>query len=1393
MLKIFILYFFFKSFYQFLSKEIELKEINFASEITLTIKGTGNQSILSDINTQMYWANTQFNYMPPYEILVNGFRQNIIDKMVYNLEEETNNITMKFDIEITDCSAMFNGLSNITFIDLSKFEMTKLSKMRGMFYNCVSLTSIIFGNFNTSLVTDMAALFYNCKSLNYLDLSNFDVSKVNNFAQMFHGCNSLISINFGNFNSLSANSMVEMFKECISLTSLDLSNFNTSLITDMNSMFYNCISLKSINLKKFITIKLTNMSAMFHNCTSLISLNLSNFNTSSVNLMTYMLKDCKSLKFVDLKSFNTSKVTKMDYFFYNCESLISLNLKSFDISSVTEIQNMFDGCKSLKFLDLNNFYPKKAIYMYNMFYRCSSLISINLNNFDISSVTNTGNMFNGCTSLISLDLRSFNINSSSIIIYQDMFYGCNYQLRYCYNEESMPTEIKGQLSNFQNFNCSDDCFTNSINKFIIEERRCIDDCSKHDIYKFEYDNICYKSCPNGTHNSSINEYICEDDLICENYYNYNYTACIDDIPEGYYLNDTTHKTIDKCNIKCKNCSLESEENNLCISCNTNDNYFPKFNDSSNNNSFINCYNKSFDGYYLDVDDKIYKLCYFTCKKCNTLGDVNNHQCIECNDDYSLIDTNCNNLYEYNLTDTITDTNILTNKMTDIITNTIINTDTITDTNIITNSIIYTSIITNIRTYSNVITDIITDTNIIKDTITNTNVITDTITDTNIITNLIIDTTNTMTDKITETNIITDTIIDTTNIMSDKITETNIITDTIIDTNIINEYSEIITSSESFFDNLNNNITNNIKNNFINEFILENKFSNSTIYYYEITSNMEHLRDIYKNITFIEFPPETNNLLIKYFNLDEKDKIFVLIIENLFKDLNWVTNNFDYKLFLENGTELNLTYIKEDFFANIYCPIIDFILANFEYCIYFKKQGYDIYNKKGNFYNDICSPAYLEKNDIIISDRKKDIYPNNATLCKENCEYKEVIIEEKRIICECNLNTNNNNSIKENDDFLIKEDNGNFFSYLLDKMNYKIFKCYKLLLLFDKIKQSYTFYAMLIMFFIIIFSNIIFLISGLTNIRKLMIKEFPTMIKVKKDTIKELKRIKKDNKNILFTSSKKLKKRKSAEKRRTGIIKRKLSKKQSNSLISSSKSNMLISNLKIKEINEDIKEKEDINELPFTQAVRKDKRNFFAIFFSIIFQKLELINLIFGDHKIKIVLIYQYILSLIIDFFFNTFLYSDEVVSNKYHNNGKLDLVVTISLSLASNIITSLLCNFLNFSKGVEERLEQIMDIKKEFSYLYALKKFIKILKIRIFLYFIIELIFNSFSFYYIIIFCIVYNNTQISLLTNYLMSLLESFITAIIISIIVVITRKIGIDFINNNFYNTSKYIMQYF
>ena len=223
-------------------------------------------------------------------------------------------------------------------------------------------------------------------------------------------------------------------------------------------------------------------------------------------------------------------------------------------------------------------------------------------------------------------------------------------------------------------------------------------------------------------------------------------------------------------------------------------------------------------------------------------------------------------------------------------------------------------------------------------------------------------------------------------------------------------------------------------------------------------------------------------------------------------------------------------------------------------------------------------------------------------------------------------------------------------------------------------------------------------------------------------------------------------------------------------------------------NKDNNTNEDLNELPFNQAIRMDKRSILIMFKSVIFQKIEFINLFYGKQKIKILLIYQYILSLLIDFFFNTFLYSDEVVSNKYHNNGQLDFIISILLTLSSNIITSIICKFLNFDEAIEERLDNILLIKREFNYLYAVQIFIKLLTIRVSFLFIIETIFICFSFYYLAIFCIVYNNSQISLLINYIISLTESLITSIIISIIIVITRKIGIIYYNNIMYNVSKF-----
>ena len=112
--------------------------------------------------------------------------------------------------------------------------------------------------------------------------------------------------------------------------------------------------------------------------------------------------------------------------------------------------------------------------------------------------------------------------------------------------------------------------------------------------------------------------------------------------------------------------------------------------------------------------------------------------------------------------------------------------------------------------------------------------------------------------------------------------------------------------------------------------------------------------------------------------------------------------------------------------------------------------------------------------------------------------------------------------------------------------------------------------------------------------------------------------------------------------------------------------------------------------PYTKVLREDKRNILQIIKSFIFKKIELINLYNSDGTFKEIKICQYILSLLIDFFFNA-LYSDEVISNKYHNNGKLDFIMTLVVSLLSNILTSIIIYYIKLSENLEERYD---DIKK---------------------------------------------------------------------------------------------------
>ena len=106
----------------------------------------------------------------------------------------------------------------------------------------------------------------------------------------------------------------------------------------------------------------------------------------------------------------------------------------------------------------------------------------------------------------------------------------------------------------------------------------------------------------------------------------------------------------------------------------------------------------------------------------------------------------------------------------------------------------------------------------------------------------------------------------------------------------------------------------------------NTFLNKTIYSYNI--NNKELKDIYTNITYIEISQEIINYLNTKYNLNEEtDVIYASIIDYPSDGEKTAINDYDYKFYLENGTEL---YIDEDYYVDIFVPIKNLDLANYNY-------------------------------------------------------------------------------------------------------------------------------------------------------------------------------------------------------------------------------------------------------------------------------------------------------------------------------------------------------------------------------------------------------------------------------------------------------------------------------
>ena len=533
--------------------------------------------------------------------------------------------------------------------------------MSNVFYNCYNLESLQ-GKFSGLYISDVREMFYNCISLLSLNFNPTGISKYINMSKMFYNCINLKSTNLNNNHLyIIPTDLSYIFYNCISLTSIAFNYFQTDYLEEIKYMMFNCNELKYFSLDNsiFSNSLIKNMRGVFQNCESLISLNLSFFYTPQVEVMWDMFKGCTNLQEIIFPNFTTTNVIDMESMFEGCSSLTSLSLTNFKTNKVHYMNKMFSGCTKLETLDIRYITSESLGTMYQMFYNCQNLKYLNIYSLN-------------------------EIEQSTL----EMFEGASNNFKFCIQDSERIPKIFKELSMLSNTirDCTEDCYGIGNERISIPEKKL---CCPN----FEYNNSCYDKCPPRTISSSLANKTCET-LNCTNYYNYTQDGCLDEVPDGFYENDTELKTIDKCPINCTTCvkqsariicltcndsfpflyfgdclnfcvkgfynnsgvltckcdieecgqcSEESLKQGLCILCE--EGYYPKSDEDENdiqiNNTYKKCY-KDPPKYYLDSGENVYKKCYSSCQSCLGNGNKSSHNCLDCDSDYTFsIDINQN--------------------------------------------------------------------------------------------------------------------------------------------------------------------------------------------------------------------------------------------------------------------------------------------------------------------------------------------------------------------------------------------------------------------------------------------------------------------------------------------------------------------------------------------------------------------------------------------------------------------------------------------------------------------------------------------------------------------------------------------------------------------------------
>ena len=1181
-----------------------------------------------------------------------------------------------------------------------------------------------------------------------------------------------------------------------------LIKFNT-LISSCENMFKDIKIIKEIDLSKFDFSNVNNMASMFKGCSNMIKIKFGlDIDTSFVITMNNLFNYCESITSIDISKFKTKNLEDMQDMLSFCNNLLSINLSNFDTSKVTNMRGIFYNCINLRFLDLSNFNGNSVKHIPYVFSECYSLIYLNLYNFKLYQ---TG------------------------IWYVDIFRNLKAGTKICINDAETLNILKQNYENTLKFDCSNICFNKNINiKLDLEQHKCTQTCDH-----YEYNNYCYRSCPTGT-------YAIEGEKLC-----------LDSKPIGYYFDSSNYK---KCFESCKDCNIQGTKfNNNCIDCKEGYNFLDESNDSKNcykkcdhyyyfdenfnyfctntcperyskkikekskcidlcendntylfkyeynnycykncpsetytiENKYI-CYDNTPEGYYLDLEHNIYKNCFDSCKYCIREGDSTNHNCIECKSGFLFLNetifiTNC---YEICINYYYFDENY----------NYYCNEEKECSGN-------YNKLILE---KNKCVKKCDRDDNKYK-----------------------FEFKNRCYEKCPEDTTIPEknnTLIDEyfcRPICSKEIPFEDIPRQECIKNCPIKEYkmktcilNYFVEEDEERSDNEINEINANTKKEEALDIKLQNFENGFTSPEYDtgdidngedqifiednmqitLTNTQNQKNNSNNNMTYIDLG-DCEKMLRKAYNISDKENIYMKKIDVIQEGMK--IPKVEYDIYYKPGKNLvkmNLT-ICENSKVSLLIPAI--IIS----------KNLDLLNASSGYYNDICYKVNSESGtDISLKDRKKEFIEKNRTICQEDCDFSEYDEVTKRAKCSCKVKESSSSisSMKINKEKLYKN-----FIDIKNIANLNLFTCYKQLFSKNGLKKNIASYFIIP---IILFHSISIIIFY--KIQKNKINDKINDVKfgitywnlVKADEIKKMKKIQRDkifkrktHKNIFLNYLINQYLKNNPPYKFEKEIKIEFKKNDNNT----SKQYLNTGNDKIMSKQEVIiKAKtimafndEELNNLPYSLALKFDKRSYFEYYLSLLKTNHSLIFSFFNnrDYNSSIVKMDLFFISFCINYTVNALFFNDDTMHKIYEDEGSFNFIYQLPQIAYSTLISTIFDmvlkllalsepNIINFKNNKEKNIldKRTIELKKK-------------LHIKFISYFIVGFIFLLLFWYYLSAFCAIYTNTQIHLFKDTLISFGLSLLYPLLIYLLPGLFRKISLSGFNNKrkcLYNFSQILL---